>query len=61
MAARTYIPHLLFVLNIVKRYIERWQIKLGENSTTQQSQCVAAVLEAVLLCIQAYGPQPINP
>lgn len=61
MAIRTYIPQLRILLAAIKLYMNRWQVKLQENLTTQQYQCLVAVIEAVDLCLIALGPQEVNP
>lgn len=61
MAARTYVPHLIFVLSVAVKYAKRWQNKLQGTLTTQQYQCLVASIEAIDLCLQAIGPQPVGP
>jgi hypothetical protein len=61
MAARTYIPQLRLVLQVVKHYANRWQVKLQENLTPTQYNCLIAVIEAIDACLIALGDAPINP
>lgn len=61
MAARTYIPQLRIVLQVVKLYAARWQVKLQANLEPVQYNCLIAVIEAVDACLIALGPPNINP
>jgi hypothetical protein len=60
MAQRTYVPHLLFLLNVVVKYMKRYQNKLQGTLTVQQYQCLVATIEAADLCLQAIPEPPIN-
>lgn len=53
MAQKVYWKALILVLSGVRRYIQRNQIQLEANLTTQQYQCVVAVLDAVITCLVA--------
>jgi len=53
MASRVYWKTLITVLRTVQRYIQRNQNNLFLNLTTPQYNCVLAVLNAVLECLQA--------
>jgi len=53
MAKRTYEVGLLLSLQQIYRYSTRWQNKLQANLTTTQYNCLTAVINAVLECIQA--------
>ncbi len=54
---KVYWKALILVLSGVRRYIQRNQLQLEANLTTQQYQCVVAVLDAVLTCLSAL---PVN-
>lgn len=53
MTSKVYWKALRLVLNTTKHYIQRWQLQLQGNLTTQQYECVVAVLEAVITCLAA--------
>lgn len=53
MTNKVYWKALILVLNEVKRYIQRWQVQLQNNLTLEQYNCVVAVLDAVITCLQA--------
>ncbi len=53
MASKVYWKTLTLVLRGVKSYIQRNQNNLFLNLTTPQYDCVVAVLDAVILCLQA--------
>lgn len=50
---KVYWKGLRLVLGRVKRYIQKWDLQLAENLTTPQYQCIVAVLDAILVCLQA--------
>jgi len=52
-ANKVYWKALRLVLGKVQRYIAKWQNQLQANLTTPQYECVVAVLEAVITCLQA--------
>jgi hypothetical protein len=52
MAQRVYWKGLEITLNLTRRYIERNQTNLAANLTTPQMQCVTAVLNAIVTCLQ---------
>ena len=60
MASRTYVPQLLLLLNIVVKYMKRYQNKLQGTLTTPQYQCLVATIEAADLCIQAIPEPPLG-
>jgi hypothetical protein len=57
MAQKVYWKTLEVVLNGALRYIQRNQINLQANLTTEQYNCVVAVLNAILTCLAAL---PVN-
>ena len=61
MAIRTYVVGLRLALEAINRYGNRWQPQLSQSLTTQQYQCLLAVLTAVQECLKALGPKPFGP
>ncbi len=57
MASRVYWIALTTTLQTSRRYIQRNQINLQKNLTTQQYDCVVAVLNAILECLKLL---PVN-
>lgn len=53
MAAKVYWKTLTLVLRSAQTYIQRNQNNLFLNLTTPQYNCVIAVLEAIITCLQA--------
>jgi hypothetical protein len=53
MAQKVYWKGLTLSLNLTRRYIERNQTQLAANLTTPQMQCVTAVLNTIVTCLQA--------
>jgi hypothetical protein len=53
MASKVYWKTLILVLRSTKAYIQRNQNNLFLNLTTPQYDCVVAVLNAVITCLQA--------
>lgn len=53
MASKVYWKGLTLTLDITKRYIQRNQLNLQSNLTTEQYNCVVAVLNAILTCLTA--------
>ena len=53
MANKVYWKGLTLVLKTVKTYIQKWQNQLQNNLTLEQYNCVVAVLDAVITCLQA--------
>jgi hypothetical protein len=54
---KVYWKGLTLVANSLKSYIQRNQLKLEQNLTTPQYQCVVALLDAVITCL---GVLPSN-
>lgn len=50
---KVYWKGLILVATSLKAYIQRNQLKLEQNLTTPQYQCVTALLDAVLVCLAA--------
>jgi len=53
MSPRVYWIGLRLVLGTVKRYIQKWDLQLQANLTSPQYECAVAVLEAVIICLNA--------
>jgi hypothetical protein len=51
MASRVYWITARTVMNSTRRYIQRNQIGLEANLTTEQYNCVVAVLNAIITCL----------
>lgn len=51
MASKVYWKTLRRVAGQVERYIERWDEQLSANLTTEQYNCVRALLAAVIECL----------
>jgi hypothetical protein len=51
MTSKVYWKGLRFVEDQTRRYIQRNQLKLQANLTTEQYTCVQAVLAAILACL----------
>lgn len=49
--SKVYWKRLRIILQIVKTYIQRWDLKLKDHLTTPQYECVIAVLDAVIICL----------
>ena len=54
---KVYWKGLILVANSLRSYIQRNQLKLEQNLTTPQYQCVVALLDAVITCL---GVLPSN-
>jgi hypothetical protein len=50
---KVYWKALRLVMGTTKRYIQRNDLKLQANLTTPQYECVVAVLDAILTCLEA--------
>ena len=61
MASRNYIPTLLFIMNKLCRYIQRYQMQLNENLDTGQQTLLNNLLNACIALTDDIGPLPINP
>jgi len=53
MTTKVYWKALRLVLATVKRYIQKWDTQLHISLTEDQYNCVLAVLEAVITCLNA--------
>lgn len=53
MTTKVYWKALRLVLGTVKRYIQKWDTQLHTSLTTDQYDCVIAVLDAVITCLNA--------
>lgn len=53
MAVKVYWKSLRLLLELLRSYIQRNQLRLRANLTNEQYNCVVAVLDAVLTCLDA--------
>lgn len=60
MAVKVYWKGLALALRFVQRYIQRNQINLQGNLSTEQYACVVAVLNAVIECLSALPSNPLG-
>jgi hypothetical protein len=51
-ARKVYWKGLELTLQLSKRYIQRNQLKLQANLTTEQYACVVSTLNAILACLE---------
>jgi len=58
MSTRTYLYGLWLVFTAAAKYAKRWQTKLQGNMTTQQYQCLVAVINALDECLPLIQPAP---
>lgn len=62
MASRTYLPHLVFILKLVCRYMQRYetQIKshLGGGSTEAAFDAALAACQILVPLLEALIPNP---
>jgi len=62
MAFRTYLPHLVFILKLVCRYMQRYetQIKshLGGGSTEAAFDAALAACQVLVPLVEALIPEP---
>lgn len=56
--AKTYLPGLYYAILGMQRYATKWQAQLGANMTTEQAECLAALLAAVAKCLPLFIPPP---
>lgn len=61
MPKKVYWIALTTVLNNTRRYIQRNQLRIEANLTTDQYNCVVAVLNAILTCLQSLPKETPNP
>lgn len=59
--ARTYIPHLIFVLRLAHRYGTRYLPQLGLSLTAPQLTCLNSTLAALADCLVLLGDEPVTP
>lgn len=60
MAFKTYIPHLLKILEVVCRYVARYRNQLARNLTEDQLTKLDAIVTACNIFIAAVGVLPIG-
>lgn len=60
MAARTYIPTLLKILERVCKFIARYQTQLNGHLTEPQQALLQNVVTACNIFVAAYGALPIG-
>jgi len=53
MATKVYWKGLTIVATLLKNYIQRNQLQLQANLTSDQYTCVLALLDAVITCLAA--------
>lgn len=53
MTSKVYWKSLELVLDQSRRYIQKWQTRLQTNLTSEQYNCVVAVLDAIITCLNA--------
>lgn len=56
--SKTYLPGLYFAIKATARYAAKWQAQLGANMTTQQAECLAALIVAINECLPLFIPAP---
>jgi len=61
MARKTYLPGLYIALRASQRYIDRNMPFFQNNLSTQQLNCLQAVIAALAECIPLFLPAPPNP
>lgn len=61
MAPRTYVPQLRILTHILKRYIDRNQVKLQANLTPELYALLLTLIEAADELLIALGEPTINP
>jgi hypothetical protein len=60
MAARTYIPTLLKILERVCKFVARYQTQIDAHLTDSQSALLQNVVTACNVFVAAYGALPIG-
>jgi hypothetical protein len=60
MAFRTYIPALLFIMNKLCRYIQKYQSQLNGNLTAPQKVLLEALLAACIALTDSIGELPVE-
>lgn len=60
MAARTYIPTLLRVLERVCKFVARYQSQINAHLTSPQQALLQNVVTACNIFVAAYGALPID-
>lgn len=58
MANKVYWKALRLVLTAAKKYIQRWDIQLKTNLTTEQYDCVIDTLTAIITCLNVIPSNP---
>jgi len=61
MASRTYVPQLRIVTAILKRYCNKYQVKLQENLSEEIYALLLVLLDAADALLIALGETPIIP
>lgn len=54
--AKTYLPGMYFAMKATQKYATKWQAQLGANMTTEQAECLAALLAALAKCLPLFIP-----
>jgi len=61
MASRTYVPQLRIITAILKRYVNKYQVKLQENLSEEVYALLLVLLDAADALLIALGEAPILP
>lgn len=61
MAGRTYVPQLRIVTAILKKYVNKYQVKLQENLSEEVYALLLVLLDAADALLIALGETPIIP
>jgi len=61
MASRTYVPQLRIITAILKRYVNKYQVKLQENLSEEIYALLLVLLDAADALLIALGEAPILP
>jgi len=61
MASRTYVPQLRIITAILKRYVNKYQVKLQENLSEELYALLLVLLDAADALLIALGEAPITP
>jgi len=61
MASRTYVPQLRIITAILKRYVNKYQVKLQENLSEEIYALLLVLLDAADALLIALGEEHILP
>jgi hypothetical protein len=51
MSIKTYIPHLIFVLEVAYKYATRYSVELNQHLTSAQATCLTSTIAAIHDCL----------